>query len=216
MSVEAYLGEIRMFAGTFPPKGWAFCDGQLLPIGGDPQDPKSTTRHQALFSLLGTSYGGDGRTTFALPDLRGRVPVHSGGGSAGPGLGSYPLGQRGGSEFNYLTASQLPKHSHAIKSSSDSAGGTADLGVYDGKADTDKPAEAKSLASGGTLGLSSVSYLSKSPSNSTVKNAVINIKGGGVPDKTENAGAGDRVSNVQPYVAINFIICLEGIFPARS
>ncbi|RLQ21841.1 hypothetical protein DWB85_10685 [Seongchinamella sediminis] len=83
-----YLGEISMFAGNFAPRGWAFCNGQLLAIA----------QNSALFSLLGTTYGGDGRTTFALPDLRSRVPVHSGNGSQGPGLTARPLGQRGGTE----------------------------------------------------------------------------------------------------------------------
>src|SRR5690606_21678322 len=82
---DGYIGEIRMFAGNFAPRGWAFCEGQMLPI----------SQNTALFSLLGTTYGGDGRTTFALPDLRGRVPVQSG---TGPGLSSYRLGQSGGSE----------------------------------------------------------------------------------------------------------------------
>lgn len=88
---EAYIGEIAMFAGNFPPRGWAFCDGQILPIAPN----------EALFSLLGTTYGGDGRTTFGLPDLRGRIPLHVGdnsGGKHGPGLSAYKLGQKDGSE----------------------------------------------------------------------------------------------------------------------
>jgi microcystin-dependent protein len=95
---DPFVGEIRMFAGNFAPRGWAFCNGQLIPI----------SQNTALFSLLGTTYGGDGRSTFALPDLRGRVPLHAGQGS---GLSDYPLGSRGGSEQVVLTTAQLPAHS---------------------------------------------------------------------------------------------------------
>ncbi len=100
---EPFLGEIQMFAGTFAPRGWAFCDGQLL----------ATSQNDALFALLGTFYGGDGRSTFGLPDLRGRVPVHAG---SGPGLPSRSLGERGGSEQVAPTNNQLPVHTHAIAS----------------------------------------------------------------------------------------------------
>ena len=112
---DPYIGEIRMFAGTFNPRGWAFCDGQLLQV----------SQNDALFSLLGTIYGGDGRTTFALPDLRGRIPIHEG---QGAGLSNRRLGSRGGSENVTLTANQLPSHSHAlygrnVKSTSDDPAG---------------------------------------------------------------------------------------------
>ncbi len=100
-SQEAILGEVRMFAGNFAPRGWARCDGQLLDIASN----------SALFSLLGTAYGGDGRTTFGLPDLRGRVPMNWG---QGPGLSSYSWGQQGGTESNILTVNQLPSHSHEV------------------------------------------------------------------------------------------------------
>ncbi len=96
---EPFVGEIRMFAGNFAPRGWAFCDGQLL----------ATSQNDALFSLLGTIYGGDGRTTFGLPEMRGRVPVHQG---TGPGLSQRRLGARYGAETETLTTSQLPSHNH--------------------------------------------------------------------------------------------------------
>src|SRR5271157_5430691 len=96
-----FVAEIRIFCGNFAPTGWAFCNGQILPIA----------QNTALFSLLGTTYGGDGRTTFALPDLRGRVPISSG---QGPGLASYALGQSGGAETATLGASQLPAHNHLV------------------------------------------------------------------------------------------------------
>ncbi|RNB89479.1 phage tail protein [Brevibacillus fluminis] len=101
-----YVGEIRMFGGNFPPVGWAFCDGQILPISGN----------EALYTLLGTTYGGDGVTTFALPDYRGRIPVNNG---VNPRTGTnYPLGQLGGTETVTLTTSNLPPHTHAVNVSS--------------------------------------------------------------------------------------------------
>ena len=99
---EPYIGEIQMFAGNFPVRGWAFCDGQLLPIA----------QNTSLFSILGTTYGGDGRTNFALPDLRGRVPIHVG---QGPGLSSYRLGQKSG--FETATLTDVPPHGHALGTS---------------------------------------------------------------------------------------------------
>ncbi len=98
---EPFLGEVRLFPYNFAPRGWAFCQGQLLPIN----------QNQALFSLLGTTYGGDGRVTFALPDLRGRVPLSSG---QGPGLSDYTLGQSGGTEAVTLGVNEMPTHSHPV------------------------------------------------------------------------------------------------------
>ena len=112
---EPFVGEIRMFAGNFAPRGWAFCDGQLLAV----------SQNDALFSLLGTIYGGDGRTTFGLPDLRGRVPIHAG---DGPGLSPRRLGGKGGTEKETLTVNQLPSHTHQWKAT-------------DGAAQNDSPAE---------------------------------------------------------------------------
>ena len=105
---EPYVGEIRMFAGSFAPRNWAFCDGQLLAV----------SQNDALFSLFGTIYGGDGRTTFGLPDLRGRIPIHAG---SGPGLSSRPLGQKAGQENVAVTVGQLPTHSHPMSASTDLA-----------------------------------------------------------------------------------------------
>jgi len=100
-SQNNFIGEIKMFAGNFAPQGWARCEGQILPI----------QQNQALFSILGTTYGGDGLTTFALPDLRGRAPLHFG---QGPGLTAYEIGQTGGTESNTLTVGQMPAHSHTV------------------------------------------------------------------------------------------------------
>lgn len=105
---EPFVGEIRMFAGNFAPRGWAFCDGQLLAV----------SQNDALFSLLGTIYGGDGRTTFGLPDLRGRIPIHAG---TGPGLSPRRLGAKAGEEKVTLTVNQLPSHGHPMRASSNTA-----------------------------------------------------------------------------------------------
>lgn len=110
--MEPFIGMIVQFAGNFAPRGWAFCDGQLLAIA----------QNSALFSILGTTYGGDGRTTFALPDLRGRVPIHPGN---GPGLSPYTLGQQGGAESVTLTINNMPSHGHGLSGSS-STGITGD------------------------------------------------------------------------------------------
>lgn len=109
---EPFIGEIMWVGYTFCPRGWANADGQLLPIA----------QHNALFSLYGTTYGGDGRTTFALPDLRGRVSVHTG---QGPGLSSYPLGSKGGQEQVTLTANELPAHNHTVNASSEATDSNA-------------------------------------------------------------------------------------------
>lgn len=112
---EPFIGEIRMFGFNFAPRGWAACDGQFIPIN----------QNSALFSLLGTIYGGDGRTTFALPDLRSRMPLHYG---QGPGLSSRSIGSKSGAETTTLTASNLPPHSHTIAVSSDVGNSTSPVG----------------------------------------------------------------------------------------
>jgi microcystin-dependent protein len=112
---EPFVGEIRMFAGNFAPSGWVFCDGQLLAI----------SQNDALFSLIGTIYGGDGETTFGLPDLRGRIPIHTG---TGPGLSPKQQGQQGGTETETLTVNQIPSHTHALTASSANADDVAPAG----------------------------------------------------------------------------------------
>jgi microcystin-dependent protein len=99
---EPFIGEIRMFAGNFAPRGWAMCDGQLLAVN----------QNDALFSLLGTTYGGDGRTTFGIPDMRGRIPVHPG---SGPGLTNRRWGEKGGAETHTLTINEIPNHTHNVQ-----------------------------------------------------------------------------------------------------
>ncbi|PIL21531.1 hypothetical protein P775_03890 [Puniceibacterium antarcticum] len=112
---EPFVGEIRMFAGNFAPSGWAFCEGQLIAI----------SQNDALFNLLGTIYGGDGQTSFALPDMRGRVPIHRG---DGPGLSKRPLGSKAGEEHVTLTTSQLPSHSHNFHANTQAATSAAPAG----------------------------------------------------------------------------------------
>jgi len=113
---DPFIGEIRMFAGNFAPRSWAFCDGQLLAV----------SQNDALFSLLGTIYGGDGRTTFGLPEMRGRIPIHAG---TGPGLNQRRLGAKSGAERVTVTANQLPTHSHAFQATSSSANVNAPAGA---------------------------------------------------------------------------------------
>jgi microcystin-dependent protein len=122
--MDPFVGEIRMFAGNFAPLGWALCDGQLLAI----------SQNDALFSLLGTIYGGDGRTTFGLPDLRGRVPVHQG---TGPGLTNRRLGEKSGTETVTLTAAQLPSHTHQLRATGDAADTAAAAGMVQAQAEDD-------------------------------------------------------------------------------
>ncbi len=112
---EPFIAELRMVGFNFAPRGWAFCDGQILPIN----------QNQSLYSLLGTTYGGDGRTSFALPDLRGRVAVHTEDSGAGP---SYPLGRKTGEETHTLTAAEMPQHTHTAQGVSDAADNTAPTG----------------------------------------------------------------------------------------
>jgi len=162
---EGFIGEIRMFAGNFAPRGWAFCDGQLIAVSSN----------TALFSILGTIYGGDGRTTFALPDLRGRTPIGPGN---GPGLSSYRLGQKGGTETFTLTTQNMPMHAHSIPTFAVDPNG-ADF----------KQGNAAVM----TLG--------------NAATGIIN---------SANMGGSQPVNNVQPYVAIHYIICLQGTFPSRS
>ncbi|MGB0774842.1 MAG: phage tail protein [Akkermansiaceae bacterium] len=178
--MEGMIAEIRMFGGNFAPRSWALCEGQLMPI----------SQNQALFSLLGTTYGGDGRTTFALPDFRGRVPVQHG---TGAGLSTYQLGQKGGTEEVVLNANQIPSHTHAA---------ALKVGVSTNQADTDDP-------SGSVFGVGSDDAFREGAANAT-------MDASSVSGTIGNTGGNQSHTNVQPYLAINFIICLFGVFPPRS
>ncbi|MCP4164323.1 MAG: phage tail protein [Chloroflexi bacterium] len=171
---EPFLAEVKIVGFNFAPRGWAFCDGQILPIN----------QNQSLYSLLGTTYGGDGRTTFALPDLRGRTPIHVGGSD---GV-SHKLGQRGGEEAHTLAVQEMPSHHH---------GGQGINGPND---DADPEDRLPAIAEGNT-------YRPDSTANTTV-----------VPmgATSTNDGGGQAHENMQPYLAVNFCIALQGLFPSRN
>ena len=175
--MEPFIAEVILFGGNFAPRGWAYCDGQLLAIA----------QYSALFSLLGTTYGGDGRTSFGLPDLRGRVAI---GPRSGPGLSDYRLGQRGGVEQVTLNVTQMPSHNH-----------TGGVGVTEEDADSEEP-------KGNVLGLSDVGNIyarSGAQAGKTLSGLSINNTGGNLPHE-----------NRQPFFAINYIIALQGVFPSRN
>lgn len=198
--MEGTIGEIRMFAGNFAPRSWALCAGQLLAI----------SQFSALFSILGTTYGGDGRTTFALPDLRGRVPVGEG---SGPGLSPRRLGEKAGAENVALTLSEMPTHNHQ-------ATGTHSLSVElqanSADGNTNAPGNnylAQSILPTGRTGSEPVSTYSDSQDGTTLKGGVVS---GSVDVQVQNNGSSGAHNNMQPFQCINFIICLEGIFPSRN
>ena len=171
---DAFVGEVRMFGGNFPPVGWAFCNGAILPI----------SQNTALFSLLGTNYGGNGVSNFALPNLQGAFPIHAG---AGPGLSQRIVGETGGSDTVTLTSTQLPAHGHGLEAVS--------------AATTGKPGNTVSLAptsNGSALYRAPDVYLNTAPS-----------------DMGASGGNGAH-NNLPPYLAVSFIIALQGIFPPRS
>lgn len=165
---QPYVGEIRMFAGNFAPAGWMLCEGQLLPI----------SENETLFNLIGTTYGGDGQSTFALPDLRGRIPIHQGSG--------FILAETGGAEDITLTVPQIPAHSHPLFASTGPGNANAPTG------------------------------------NLTAESAAVKIYYADQPTVALNpaaitaAGGSQPHSNFQPYLCINFIISLFGIFPSPT
>lgn len=181
MSSNPYIAQITLFAGNFEPVGWKFCHGQLL----------STSQYEALFSILGTIYGGDGRTTFGLPDLRGRVPLHVGGASGeGPGLSNYELGQKLGVEKVTITANTMPSHSHGLKANNAAADSTDPSG--------------RVFAVAGSTG----EALYSSDTSSLVALNASSI--------ADDAVSGLSHNNVQPFQCINFIIAYLGIYPTRN
>lgn len=202
--MDEYIGIIKMFAGNFAPRNWAFCNGQLLSIA----------QNTALFSILGTTYGGDGRTTFALPDLQGRVPVGTG---AGPGLTNRTLGQKFGSEHNNLTVSQMAPHTHvAALTSTASAIATIAIPAFDDTGDSPDPSNTAILAKAENIAGTEMNLYSNSAADTTLKPfsaPVTNISGGVTVNST---GAGQNINNMQPFLGLHYIICLQGIFPPRS
>jgi microcystin-dependent protein len=175
---DPFVAEIRIFPFNFAPKGWAFCEGQLLPL----------SQNTALFSLLGTTYGGDGKSTFALPDLEGRAPMHPG---QGPGLSLHDLGETGGSETVTLLESEMPFHTHTILSAGNPP--PANAGIPD-------PSVALARSSGTTA------YQASPFTNlGAMSPNVISIAGGDQPH-----------NNMMPYITFNFCIALQGVFPPRG
>jgi microcystin-dependent protein len=174
-----FVAEIRIVPFNFAPTGWAFCNGQLMPI----------SQNTALFSLLGTTYGGDGRSTFALPNLQGMSPLDFG---QGTGLSPRSLGETGGTDFVTLLTSEMPQHSHAPESKAGAAGDqTSPAGAIWGKPQYGRQAINAYSAAGGTL--------------AAMHPAAILPTGGSLPH-----------NNLQPYLTLNFIIALQGVFPPRS
>ncbi len=169
---EPYIGEIRMFAGNFAPAGWAFCDGQIMPI----------SENDTLFTLIGTTYGGDGQETFALPNLQSRIPIHMG---AGPDGTNYTLAEAAGVESVTLTTQQTPNHTHTFLASNDIPAGNSPGNSIPGQA------AAKIYRSGNA--------------NVQLNAAAVQPQGGSQPHE-----------NCQPFLCINFIISLFGIFPQQT
>ncbi len=172
MSIEPYLGQISMAGFNFAPRGWALCNGQLLSIA----------QNSALFSLLGTTYGGDGRVTFGLPNLQGRVPMHWG---SGPGLTPRVIGGVSGEETVTLITTQMPIHNHSLNVSKEDA-------------DAKNP-------NGQVLATTTAATYVAGPLDGVMNPQAIGLAGGNQPH-----------DNMQPYLAITFIIALEGIFPSRN
>lgn len=183
---QPHIGEIRIFAGNFAPVGWAFCEGQLLPI----------SENDTLFTLIGTTYGGDGQSTFALPDLRGRVPMHMGNG--------FILAETGGVESVTLTVSQIPVHNHMI------AGNIAM------PAKGDNPGTRNSPVSNAPAIVPGKDYYSPVASGSRMAPLVVKNQSGVPSDFTlQPSGGSQPHENMQPYLAVNYIISLFGIFPTQ-
>jgi microcystin-dependent protein len=174
--MDPFVAEIRIFPFNFAPTGWAFCDGQILPI----------SQNTALFSLLGTTYGGDGVSNFALPDLQGNAPMHPG---QGPGLSLHDLGETGGSETVTLLQSEMPAHAHTMSAT-----------VQPGEDPAPGPAEALGRSVGASL------YQTNVSSNLTaLAPTALAVAGGSLPH-----------NNMQPYLTLNFCIALQGVYPPRT
>lgn len=194
--MDEMMGVIKLFAGNFAPRGFMLCDGSILPI----------SQYTALFSLLGTTYGGNGQTTFALPDLRGRVPIAQG--TSVGGL-NYTLGEAAGSPTVTLTASQIPAHVHPLDASWLTATATVNAGT-DGS--TNNP-QGNYWGTPAPIGVKPVdSYTASKATNMAADAVSVQINGTG---NTGAAGAGQPFDNRQPYLALNYIICVEGIYPSR-
>lgn len=190
--MEGYIAEVRLFAGNFAPRNWAYCEGQLLAIN----------THQSLFSLIGTTYGGDGRTTFALPDSRSRVVLGAGN---GPGLPTYILGQKGGVESVTITQNQMPTHNHLL-SSSNLHGTVITPFNADSGDKTDPTNNHLAIPDSGAL------VYNPSP-DAAMDTSTITITG---TPTAHNTGGTQAHTNIQPINTLHYIICLTGIYPSRN
>ena len=179
---DPFVAEVKIFAGNFSPRGWAFCNGQLLPI----------SQNTALFSLIGTTYGGDGRTTTALPNMQDRAPMHAG---RGPGLATRRLGERGGVEEVTLSAANMPSHSHSLLGS-----------VSPASTNTPGSDAATASALSRSVGGNAFDNTAASPDSSLHETTL---------DEFGNSGTPDAVDNLQPWLKLNFIIALVGTYPSR-
>jgi len=181
--MDPFVAEIRIFPFNFPPKGWAFCDGQLLPL----------SQNTALFSLLGTTYGGNGKSNFALPNMQGNAPMHPG---QGPGLSLHDLGETGGSDTVSLLESEIPSHSHGL------------LGANANATDaTPSPALALSKGAWNFAGHSGAVA-----TYSTAAGPVVQMNDNAIAP----AGGDQPHNNLMPYLTLNFCIALQGVFPPRT
>lgn len=183
--MDPFVGEIRMVGFNFAPNGWLLCNGQILPI----------SPYQALFALLGTTFGGNGTSTFALPDLQGRVPLNVG---SGPGLPVYSWGQKGGAPSVALTMANLPPHSHAIAQPVSTANGTAS------SPSNACPAVDVTTTNERTITATTMSYAASATSGQTA-----------AAFQSGQTGSGQPISMEPPYLAVYFIIAINGIFPSR-
>jgi microcystin-dependent protein len=174
--MDPFVAEIRIYPFNFAPKGWAFCDGQILPI----------SQNTALFSLLGTTYGGDGKSNFALPNMQGNAPMHPG---QGPGLSLHDLGETGGSETVTLLESEIPSHSHNMMGLAPAANRTSPVG------------NTFARASAG------FAYIAASPAP-----PLVNMSDNTVTP----AGGDQPHNNMMPYLTLNFCIALQGVYPPRT
>ncbi|MFG0805902.1 phage tail protein [Pseudomonas fluvialis] len=195
MSDQSYIGAISGWAPNFAPRNWAFCQGQLLPI----------QQYTALFAIVGTTYGGDGKSNFALPNLQGRVPIGAG---QSPGTARYTLGQQAGQETVTLTQLQMPAHSHAAMATA-----SASLPASDATATTATPTAETVLASAvGGSSRTPVDVKIYAPAPGSINlplsaTATVNVA---------NTGGNQAFSILQPFTVINYIICQQGIFPPRD
>ncbi len=206
MGLEPFIGEVAFFAGNYEPQGWLFCDGRILPI----------FQYQALFSILGNKFGGDGSTNFALPDLRGRVAVGTG---QAPGTSNYYQGNKGGVERVTLTHNNLPSHSHGAKINEANVSTEITLKAYSKDGNKTSPEGAipavVNRQEGPGQSISQSGY-TDNEADVNMKPTPVDIKLQNINVEVSNTGGSQPVENRQPYLGMNYIIAIEGNYPPRS